>query len=456
MDAMFRTAFFKYSFIRPGCTLAALFGWLLSFPMFGRLLMDTAGEKGVALGLTFVFSHALGLLLLHMLPAKLAAASLPVKTAGGLVAFLTLVFTFLHGVFMVDLLIFILLGLVTAYLVLAWVSWFALQDRPLEVLVIAMTGANVVFAAVNVPVLAPGRPGLVLLAALALAGVLAFQPVGGEQGAEGKVPRKGCPSGGVLKALAAFAVATYFVGGIWYHSFPLYLASEPYWELTIGALIYIGGIIFLARLARRGQPGELAPFSLSALGLGLLIALTDSDNTLIVLSYHTAFKLGLAAADLFFWYALWALGKFYGSRRIFGLGLGFSLLLIASSIILRLSGWFYASPALLFLSALALLFMAVPLITRHPFQLVNLLAAEKETPVICGTLTPPGILTPTENKVYLLLMQGAGDSEIAEKMYISRHTAKFHVRNILLKLKAKNRKELLSRGITRQDNDRSG
>lgn len=456
MDAILRTTFFKYNFIRPGCTLGALFAWLLSFPMFGRLLMDTAGERGVTLGLTFVLSHALGLLLLHLLPAELAAASLPVKTAGGLLFFLTLVFTFLHGVFMVDLLIFILLGLITAYLVLAWVSWFALQDRPLEVLVIAMTGANVIFAAVNVPVLAPGRLGLVLLAALALAGVFVFQPVVCEQGAEEKMPQKGCPSGGMLKALAAFVVATYFVGGIWYHSFPLYFASEPYWELTIGALIYIGGIIFLSRLVRRGQPGELAPFSLSALGLGLLIALTDSDNTLVVLSYHTAFKLGLAAADLLFWYALWVLGKFYGSRRVFGLGLGFSLLLIASSIILRLLGWFYASPTLLFLSALALLFMAVPLITRHPFQLVNLLAAEKETSVICDTLTPPGILTPTENKIYLLLMQGAGDSEIAEKMYISRHTAKFHVRNILRKLKAKNRKELLSRGITRQDNDRSG
>lgn len=436
--------------IRPGLALAAFFGWLLSFPMFGRFLAETAGEKTLVLGLLFVSSHAVGLMILHMLPFKAATEALPVRLAGGIVAALTVIYAYTHGVFIVDTLIMIILGFTAAYLVLAWVSELAHHNEPLLVLAIAMAGANLVYAATNIPALFPGKEHLALLGVLALAGVFAFQAPCCSEETEELSASKGHDPAKTIKALAAFVVAIYFVGGIWYHSFAMQLSAAPLWESTIGSLIYMGAIIFLSFLARHGQPGNLAPYSLSALGVGLLIALTGASSTVIELSFHAAINLGFAAADLFFWYALWFLGRLYGGRRAFGLGLGFSLLLISLSAILSAAGWPGESPALLFITALTLLFLAVPFIFRYPFQLFNLSSLKDDAEAgfsAADVLIPPDILTPTESRVYKQLMHGASDTEIADELYISKHTVKFHVRNILHKLEVKNRKELLSRHI---------
>jgi len=316
-------------------------------------------------------------------------------------------------------------------------------------LAVAMAGANLVYATINIPRMMPEKGPMVMLGMLALAGVFAFQAPCSSEETEELSPRKGHDPAKTIKALAAFVLAIYFVGGIWYHFFAMKLSAAPLWETTIGSLIYVGAIIFLAFLARRGQPGNLAPYSLSALGVGLLIALTGSGRTIIELSFHAALNLGFAAADLFFWYALWFLGRLYGSRRAFGLGLGYSLLLIALSVILSAIGWPGDSPSMLFITALTLLFLAVPFIFRYPFQLFNLasLKDETESGLTVADLTPPDILTPSESRIYIQLMQGASDTEMADELFISKHTVKFHVRNILRKMEVKNRKELLSRHI---------
>lgn len=435
--------------IRPGLALAAFFGWLLSFPMFGRFLSETAGEKTLVLGLLFIISHAVGLMVLHLLPTKVASARLPVRLAGGIIAALTVVYAYAHGIFIVDVLILIILGFTAAYLVLAWVAQFAGHTRPLLVLAVAMAGANLVYGITNIPGLLPGKIPLVLLGTLAIVGVFAFQaPCGSEETEKFSSPKHDPIK--TIKALAAFVVAIYFIGGIWYHSFALQLSAAPLWEGPIGSLIYAGAVLFLAFLASRGQPGNLAPYSLSALGVGLLIALTGSGKPVAELSYLAALNLGFAAADLFFWYALWFLGKLYGSRRVFGLGLGISLLLISLSSFLSAVGWPGGSPALLFITALTLLFLVVPLISRYPFQLLNLSSMTETAAGVtsaANVLIPPDILTPTESQVYIQLMQGASDTEMANELFISKHTVKFHVRNILHKMEAKNRKELLSRHV---------
>lgn len=432
---------------RLGLALAALFGWLLSFPLFGRFLAKTAGEDTLVLGLSFITMHAAGLLVLRLLPHETATARLPVRLAGGIIAALTMVYAYAHGIFIVDLLIVSVLGLAAAFLVLAWVSQLAGHTKPLYVLAVAMVGANLVFSISNMPLQMPTTGSLLLLAMLALTGAFLFR-VPGENEETEKVFPKGHDLTKTIKALMAFVVAIYFIGGIWHHTFALRFSAAPLWEATIGCLIYAGAVLLFALLASRGHPGNLALYSLSALGVGLLIALLGSANPVIVLAYYVALNLGFAAADLFYWYSLWFLGKLYGTRRAFGLGLGFSLLIIVFSTLLSTLYWPGGSPPLIVIFALALLFFTLPLIFRHPFQLFNLsgiMEAATDTNNSTAVLTPPVILTPAENQVYLYLMQGASDSDMAEKLYISRHTVKFHVRNILRKLEVKNRKELLLR-----------
>jgi DNA-binding NarL/FixJ family response regulator len=56
----------------------------------------------------------------------------------------------------------------------------------------------------------------------------------------------------------------------------------------------------------------------------------------------------------------------------------------------------------------------------------------------------PGDLTPREREVLDLVAQGATNAEIAEKLVVSENTAKFHMKNILQKLHARNRAEVVA------------
>ena len=62
---------------------------------------------------------------------------------------------------------------------------------------------------------------------------------------------------------------------------------------------------------------------------------------------------------------------------------------------------------------------------------------------------PPGreTLTPREKEVLQVLSQGLGNKQIAHRLGISEHTAKFHVSSIYAKLGATNRAEAVTLGI---------
>ena len=70
-------------------------------------------------------------------------------------------------------------------------------------------------------------------------------------------------------------------------------------------------------------------------------------------------------------------------------------------------------------------------------------AASRATPA--DELTEP--LTPREKEVLRLLASGLGNKEIAARLKISEHTAKFHVASILGKLGAASRAEAVSIGM---------
>jgi two-component system, NarL family, response regulator YdfI len=56
-------------------------------------------------------------------------------------------------------------------------------------------------------------------------------------------------------------------------------------------------------------------------------------------------------------------------------------------------------------------------------------------------------LTARESQVLTMLAEGAANKEIAARLNISEHTAKFHVSSILAKLGATTRTEAVSRGV---------
>jgi DNA-binding CsgD family transcriptional regulator len=62
---------------------------------------------------------------------------------------------------------------------------------------------------------------------------------------------------------------------------------------------------------------------------------------------------------------------------------------------------------------------------------------------------PAEALTPREREVLELLAGGLSNKEIAARLGISEHTAKFHVASVLAKLGAANRADAVRRGVRR-------
>jgi two-component system, NarL family, nitrate/nitrite response regulator NarL len=57
------------------------------------------------------------------------------------------------------------------------------------------------------------------------------------------------------------------------------------------------------------------------------------------------------------------------------------------------------------------------------------------------------MLTPRERQALTLLAEGLSNKQIAARLHISEHTAKFHVNSILGKLGAGTRTEAVMRGL---------
>ncbi|MDP3486776.1 MAG: helix-turn-helix transcriptional regulator [Bacillota bacterium] len=190
----------------------------------------------------------------------------------------------------------------------------------------------------------------------------------------------------------------------------------------------------------------MATVTLSALGLGLVFAQSTS-HTLA----RGLLSVGLAGADYYFWLALWVLSRYISPHRTFGWGLGFSLVQIAIATLFDMLGLLQGyDRQTLFFVALGVTMILLPVIFSSRFQV------ETNSPPEISSLEAAANLTEAESKIFMLLARGKSDQEIAGELYISRHTVKFHVRNILHKFNVPNRKVLLSRlSIVKGDPTRS-
>lgn len=95
----------------------------------------------------------------------------------------------------------------------------------------------------------------------------------------------------------------------------------------------------------------------------------------------------------------------------------------------------------------ALQAVATGLMVLHPLEIDALSPAATPASQPLAELTEP--LTRREREVLQMLAAGLGNKEIASRLNISDHTAKFHVGSILGKLGAGSRTEAVSLGIRR-------
>ena len=74
-------------------------------------------------------------------------------------------------------------------------------------------------------------------------------------------------------------------------------------------------------------------------------------------------------------------------------------------------------------------------------------AAQALVQTIGQTPKPGGNLTPREREVLALMVEGLHNPEIAKRLVVSRSTVKFHVSNILSKLRASSRAEAVALAV---------
>jgi DNA-binding NarL/FixJ family response regulator len=97
--------------------------------------------------------------------------------------------------------------------------------------------------------------------------------------------------------------------------------------------------------------------------------------------------------------------------------------------------------------AAALQAVTAGLLVLHPAEIAAVLpAATRSTPSLNELAEP---LTRREREVLQMLAAGLANKEIASRLDISDHTAKFHVASILGKLGAASRAEAVTQGIRR-------
>jgi DNA-binding NarL/FixJ family response regulator len=78
-------------------------------------------------------------------------------------------------------------------------------------------------------------------------------------------------------------------------------------------------------------------------------------------------------------------------------------------------------------------------------DLANKILREFARPPAAASAAPrPDDLTPREQEVLALVGQGATNAEIAARLVVSENTVKFHMKNILQKLHARNRAEVVA------------
>ena len=415
----------------PALSLALLFGWLLSFPMFGPWLARSAGVSIGVQGMSFLVGNIIGFVIAGSFNVPLCRRTRLILP-GTLSSLTAINFLFALPPFAALLLLF-LLGLITAQLIVEWARWFVRCSDPYIPLAISIVGANLLLILFMLPLpiylLLPVLIGLPLVASIMLPSINASNPTPLIDPDKSSVTKS-------LGALAAFGIVVFFVGGVWFRVYTVPSFPSSTSLAIFDNFCYILGIVGLAWWLRGKQ--DLAPIAavtLSALGLGLVFAQSTSHTLARVLM-----SLGLAGGDYYFWLALWVLSRYLPAHRTFGWGLGFSLLQIAIATLFDMFGLLqgYDRQTLLFV-AMGVTMILLPVIFSSRFQV------ETNAPPDVLPLEIAANLTESESKVFALLALGKSDQEMADELYISRHTVKFHVRNILHKFDAPNRKVLLSR-----------
>lgn len=419
-------------------------GWSLIFPFYGPLSYSLLQEQATWGSHAFVLGLAVGFLLAawpgqHLsLPAGVSAlVAVMLATAAIFTPFPALTVSLMA-----------LSGITTAAPTLAWTYHLAGTEKRVFPFVVGTIAANLLcfIATLTGDTLGWNYTLAFLAAAIFVAVSFAFKQ-------NPPVELKNPQPWPLLWPLLVFIVASGYVGGLLYGALIPALAG---WQ-EIGWLGFWPYILAfaLAGFIASWRYEILPAVTLSVYGLALLpLALPDLGAAIVLVSFVST-MVGSAFADAFIWLALIYLAS-RGHSRVISLGLGLNVLLIWTvGVISDLTGLssFERMP-IVSLAGAAMLFMLIPVVIPRlapsPPQRNSEAAGgdpAEHTPFLDHVTQQKmtEYFTEAEMNVCKLLLAGKKNREVAEMLFITINTVKYHVRNILRKTDCTNRQELITK-----------
>ncbi len=428
-------------------SLGGYFGWLLSFALFGPALdanLHATPLGGAYLTSFFLPAHALSLLALGLLLQK---SSFGYRTTFRSAVLLTALLSVLMiwaapslGVFLM-----LLLGVVSAIPVLGFapvLAWGVAPAVRTRCIALSMALANVLlYASTRLALSLPGQPAALLAACFLLMPALLFPGC--------DPPAKRQTSVGAIKVLPwefiALVLIMYLIGGLAYQI--VYTPMTDYAaSIYLGVLPYVVASIVLASTVDLFGYRVLAPYALSFMGAAIVLFPTTDAVFGSVLT-HVLMQAGYAAADLFLWTSLAEISS-RSAKPFATFGLGLSVNLCALFLgLMAYSHWLglHSLPRLSVAMAGAFcLFAGVPLCSRLHFERPEQDQAQVELPAFDQQILAEYDLTPRQQQISLLLLQGLTNEDISLSLGISLNTVKTHLRNVYARTGTKNRKDLMS------------
>lgn len=459
--------------------MTIFFSWLLFIPFYGpgQYLLTSIPEASNI----FIFGHIIGMLHCGWYYATREKENLYLeiveKTAVILIP-LCVLFAFISQSLITDFVTFLIMGYASSWFVIRWASWFATPEfSSYRGLLMGLTIAvsNILLFVYTKLLYFEDYYSLVILLCSLLSTLGVFLilrlPMSTSREIDFKIKRALPPW-----HLLVFAIFAFTAGGFLYsavYSVEVDVSSQLR-SLTIFA--YIIGVVIFGYLADKFSKIILLPSLFTILGIGFVLLILNKSYVPLYLISECIILFGLGCADLYYWLTLADHGIKEYIPFVFAVGLSFHLGVI--SLTATMTEHFLMNSTLGFspvgVIGSVTMFLGIFFsfwiykLFYHNVDILkygetyNLSEAIAVTAVTAEDASCKGIhtgyrdahidelltvnfqLTQREKELALLLLKGFSYPQIADELYISTHTVKYHVRNILRKIEVSNRHEMNS------------
>lgn len=443
-------------------SLGLLFGWLLAFPLNGPILYSLTVFENidhVFWGLVFTCSHALSLLIMGLLLKSHKSWKKMMIVGNVATVILTITIKLLNFEFWP--VVMAGLGWSSAIFVLGWSYPYTkgvTNGNRIRIMAGIIVMANLFYYGIKLGAMFLPVEFIFWISVSPLFLILffSFQKNYYKINTEKEDEKKHSFPYPLVALLSLVVFVLYINGGLMYNVIAPEFKEYQKISLYIGDLIYIGTLLLMWFYGQKISRVFPVFMGASLTGLAFVtFGLLYGSFTGFLLT-ETFIQTSIALFDLFLWTILGDISGLYGRPfKIFGFTLAANLVGIFSggligNAFLKLNNYRLLTSMLAFISIFISFVLIHFLNTRIEKDIIKKIKMSKEKDKYSLSESfrgrVPGFmdLTPREQEITDLLLEGYLNREIAAKLNITDNTVKAHLRHIYFKIGVANKGELLS------------